>query len=165
MNGFAIISILFGAVALIVSLFYIYERSCLLVDRQYKCPPNLLKSQQLADSLVLCKYITISLYAIEIILLGFAMYGMDVNPRPMILIANVCSLLYLLVISPLAYEKYGLRETYEMFRMKWLKGDIDEKYHEDEVNLFRAIRDSHCVFSNSLIATFQLLVLVLYTFG
>lgn len=165
MNGFAIISILFGAVALIVSLFYIYERSSLLVDRQYKCPPNLLKSQQLADSLVLCKYITISLYAIEIILLGFAMYGMDANPRPMIVIANVCSLLYVLVISPLAHEKYGLMETYEMLRMKWLKGDIDEKYHEDEVNLFRAIRDSHCGFTNASIATFQLVLLMTYTFG
>lgn len=165
MNGFAIISILFGAVAFIGSLFYFYERSCLLADRQYKCPPNLLKSQQLADSLVLCKYITVSLYAIEIILLGFAMYGMDVNPRPMIFIANVCSLLYLLVISPLAHEKYGLMETYEMLRMKWLKGDIDEKYHEDEVNLFRAIRDSHCGFTVASIATFQLVLLMTYTFG
>lgn len=165
MNGFAIISILFGVVAFIGSLFYIYERSCLLADRQYKCPPNLLKSQQLADSLVLCKYITVSLYAVEIILLGFAMYGMNVNPRPMILIANVCSLLYLLVISPLAYEKYGLMETYEMLRMKWLKGDIDEKYHEDEVNLFRAIRDSHCGFTVASIATFQLVLLMTYTFG
>ena len=165
MNGFAIISILLGAVAFIGSLFYIYERSCLLADRQYKCPPNLLKSQQLSDSLVLCKYIIVSLYAIEIILLGFAMYGMDVNPRPMIFIANVCSLLYLSVISPLAHEKYGLRETYEMLRMKWLKGNIDKKYHEDEVNLFRAIRDTNYGFTDASIVIFQLVLLMLYTFG
>lgn len=164
MNVFAIISILFGAVAFIGSLFYTYERSCLLADRQYKCPPNLLKSQQLADSLVLCKYITVSLYAIEIILLGFAMYGMDVNPRLMIFIANGCSLLYSVIFS-LVYEKYGLRETYEMLRMKWLEGNIDEKYHEDEVNLFRAIRDTHQGLTDGFLATFQLVLLMLYTFG
>lgn len=150
-----------GVIIIIVTMYYMYERTALLVERKYRCPSYILNSQVLADKLLLGKYFAIFLYGIEFGLLGFGLMNSRVDPLPMSFIANSAMLLYL-IVNGYFFKEYGLDKTYRELILKWVKGEINDTYHEDEVNLYRAIRDAKIDGFTALIALLQLFALFVY---
>ena len=150
-----------GVITIIVTMYYMYERTALLDERKYRCPSYILKSQVLADKLLLGKYFVIFLYGIELGLLGFGFMNPRVDPLPMSYIANSAMLLYL-IANGYSFNECDLDKTYRELNLKWGKGEINDEYHEDEVNLYRAIRDAKIGGFITFIATLQLFVLIIY---
>lgn len=150
-----------GVIIIIVTMYYMYERTALLIERKYRCPSYILNSQVLADKLLLGKYFAIFLYGIEFSLLGFGLMNSRVDPLPMSFIANSAMLLYL-IVNGYFFKEYGLDKTYRELILKWVKGEINDAYHEDEVNLYRAIRDAKIDGFTAFIALLQLFALFVY---
>lgn len=150
-----------GVIIIIVTMYYMYERTSLLIERKYRCPSYILNSQVLADKLLLGKYFAIFLYGFEFVLLGFGLMNSHVDPLPMSFIANSAMLLYL-IVNGYSFKEYGLDKTYRELNLKWGKGEINDAYHEDEVNLYRAIRDAKIGVFTTFIALLQLFVLLIY---
>lgn len=150
-----------GVIIIIVTMYYMYERTSLLVERKYRCPSYILNSQVLADKLLLGKYFVIFLYGIEFVLLGFGYMNSRVDPLPMSFIANSAMLLYL-IVNGYFFKEYGLDKTYRELYLKWGKGIINVVHHEDEVNLYRAIKDAKIGVFTTFIALLQLFALFVY---
>lgn len=137
MGFFGALGVIIGLLLTAGSLFYIYERFVLLIERKYSgCPKNLLKYQYMADGLLLFKYFVILLYGLGIICL-------IISPIMGISLVFFISLVCLLhnASSQICYKKYGLKSTFYNLHEKWESG-VNYKTYEDEVNVYRAIRDS-----------------------
>ena len=128
---------IFGFALIVGSLFYTYERSALIFSRKYSAyPKDLLSNQYMADILLLCKYFLFLLYGAGIIcLIVSPSLGID-----MAIVVNTACVLYYAANS-ICYYRYGLKKTFYDLREKWEKGVLYKEYI-DEVNVYRAIRDS-----------------------
>lgn len=154
MGIFGGLMVVFGISLIGGSLFYIYERTSLICERKYsECPKELLRDQYIADSLLLGKYLMTLLYGAGIICLVFSSsLGIDIA----VIISSLC-LLYMLINR--IYYKHSLELTFHILKNKW-KGEVNYKGYTDEVNVYRAIRDSQNMFFLSVVALIHLILLI-----
>lgn len=150
-------------IGIVVTLYYIYERSSLMISRQYYCPPNLLHTQLIADGILLGKYIAILLILVEIGSLAFYLKGIINIPETFIFVANSLVLLYLIISAIYLGKGSYLMEIYESLRSKWESGKTDGEFYNDEVNVYRTIRDCNdfTIFLCCIMIQFFLLIYVI----
>lgn len=147
-------------IGIVATLYYIYERSSLMLSRQYHCPPNLLHTQLIADGILLGKYIAILLILVEIGSLVFYLKGVINIPETFIFVANSLALLYLTISAIYLGKGSYLREIYESLRSKWESGKTDDEFYNDEVNVYRTIRDCNDMTIFLCCAMIQLFLLI-----
>lgn len=153
------ILILMVGIALIVgSLSYTYERSALLFGRKYSaCPRSLLSSQYLADGLLLFRYFIYILFGMELMCLATSpSLGTDVA-----FFANLLCVSYVF-INGFCYE-YFLKTLFKNLEIKWEDG-VNYDSYTDEVNLYRAIRDTQRLGILTFVCVIQMVILLFTVF-
>lgn len=155
MSGFDFLILIFSITLIVCSVFNTYERASLLAQRKYHSKAySLLPSQYMADGLVLFKYLCIMLYGAEMLCL-------TLYPSSCFLFAFLTNAFVLLffIVHAIVHEKYGLNNLYNNLKEKWKDG-VNYDTYEDEVNVYRAIRDSGNFILLTIVGFIQLVVLL-----
>lgn len=138
MDFISVLVFVFGLFLVVSNSFNVYERVVLISERKrHNYPSNYLSAQYAADSLLILKYIMLLIYGFGFII----MLGCPLLANTTVFVISSLLLCYVLIYN-FCNKRYKLEETYSELKEKWEEFGVNHDGYIDEVNVYRAIRDS-----------------------